>query len=241
MKIAVCSGGQLRMTDDVLLLTDKLLKDAFPTADFFYPVWKEDYETRHVTDLLNGTVEVIEEYDIHYHPYDDNPDVNDTWDYQKKIKHPNPDRHLHQTKQILNHNHMMRKHLQDYDVIVRTRYDSLISPVQGFTKGIELALEGSVVAYQAGDSDQFLHYQKLHHGSESKMISDGGLIFHSPKIWDCDLVDRLHKEKKLLAAEFGWYQVLMENAKSYVRFIGGAHLTRCVIKKYRKQIEEMLI
>ena len=240
MRVAVCSGGQLRMPDDILRLTDRLLKDAFPTADFYYPVWKEDYERRHIIDTLGGTVEVIEEYDIDYHPYEDNPDVNMSWDYQKKIKHPNPDRHLHQTKQILNHNHMVRKYMQDYDVIVRTRYDSIISPVQNFEEGFALAMENCVVSYQAGDKSQFLQHDRIVSGSKTKMISDGGLIFHSPKVWDCDLVTHLDKRKKLLAAEFGWHQVLMQNSKQYFRYVGGAHLTRCVIKDYKEQIEEIL-
>jgi hypothetical protein len=240
MRIAVCSGGQLRMSDDVLRLTDRLLKDAFPTADFFYPVWKKDHEERPIIDTLGGTVEVIEEYDIDYHPYEDNPDVNMTWDYQKKLKHPNPDRHLHQTKQILNHNRMVRKYLQDYDVIVRTRYDSIISPVQNFSAGLDFAMQGCVASFQAGSNNEFLQYKKILTGTQSQMISDGGLIFHSPEVWDCDLVDRLDKEKRLLAAEFGWYQVLMENSKQYVRYVGGAHLTRCVLKEFREEIESLL-
>jgi hypothetical protein len=240
MRIAVCSGGQLRMSDDVLKLTDRLLKDAFPTADFYYPVWKEDYKERKILDTFDGTVEVIEEYDIDYHPYDDNPNVNMSWDYQKKIKNPNPIRHLHQTKQILNHNRMVRKYLKDYDVIVRTRYDSIISPVQNFSAGLDLAREGCVVSYQAGGNHEFLHHEKIITGSKTEMISDGGLIFHSPKVWDCELVDRLDKEKRLLAAEFGWYQVLMENSKQYYRYVGGAHLTRCVIKEFREEIENLL-
>jgi len=242
MKLAVCSGGQLRMSDDILKLTTDLLKDAFPCADFYWPVWREDYEKRHIVDTLGGTVEVFEEYDIDYHPYEDNRDAVNTPNFHKKLKNPNPDRHLHQTKQILNHNTMMKKYLSGYDVIVRTRYDAIVSPVQNFTQGLEMCYnDGSVVSYQAGSSgDNFMHHNDVIGETGSYMVSDGGLIFHRADVWDCDLVDRLHKTKKLLAAEFGWYQALVSGDRDYYHFRGGAHLTRCVMKQHGDRIRELM-
>lgn len=230
------------MHDDVLKLTDDLLKDAFPTADFYYPVWREDYESRpDILEYFGGTVEVIEEYDIDYHPYEDNPKAVNTENFKKKLRTPNPDRHLHQTKQVLNHSLMMKKHLHSYDVIIRTRYDSLTSPLQNFEAGLDMCYNDNfVISYQSAN-DNFLYATELIPETGSKMVSDGGLIFHTPKVWDCDLVERLDKEKKLLAAEFGWYQALVGDRNvTYKRYNGGAHLTRCVIGNHRKTIEEFM-
>ena len=133
MKTAIIIGGQLRLDDDVLTLSIDLLKDAFPTADLYLAIWKEDWNTRReLIESWGTTVEVIEEYDINYHPYDDNPAMRNTWNWQKKLKFDNTERHIHQTKQILNHDLMMKKYGKNYDVIVRARYDSIISPTESF-------------------------------------------------------------------------------------------------------------
>lgn len=242
LKIAVVQGGQLRMDDDILTLSDNLLKDAFPNADFFYPVWREDWNSRReIVESFGGTVEVIDEYEIDYHPYNDNPDAVDTENYKKKLVNPNVYRHTHQTLQILNHNRMMRKYLQDYDVIIRTRYDSIISPVQVFDDAIDMVMSANAVISYQDSGDHFFTANSFIVSKQAKMVSDGGLIFHSPKVWDCDLVTHLDKRKKLLAAEFGWYQVLIGDTDiPYYRFDGGAHMTRCVIGKHRQQIEQLL-
>ena len=46
MRVAVAVGGQLRMSDEILQLTFDIWKDAFPTADFLFGVWEEDYAER---------------------------------------------------------------------------------------------------------------------------------------------------------------------------------------------------
>jgi len=238
MRVAVAVGGQLRMSDDMLRLTYDLWRDAFPTADIILAVWSQDYAERsEIVDSFDAKVEIIEEYDIHYHPYEENRDVVDTWNFKKKLLFPNPTRHLHQTKQILNHNKLMKKYGSDYDVVVRTRFDSITSPVQNFEPYLRDCYEnGTVISIQdmsaVKKKRKFFSIYNLHNPrADQYMVFDGGLVIHSVDRWKPDLVEHLHNTKKLLAAEFGWWQVLVgDRDVAYKIYDGGAQLTRCVKK-----------
>jgi hypothetical protein len=73
------------------------------------------------------------------------------------------------------------------------------------------------------------------------MLNDSGIIIHRTDDWDTELVDRLHNTKKLLAAEFGWHQVLVQGTKHHrwVHYDGGAMLTRCVRKEDMEKIKKI--
>ena len=239
MRVALAVGGQLRMSNDTLELTHKLWRDAFPTADFLFAVWREDLAERpDMVEMLrrDGEVCIIDEYDIDYHPYDDNKDMYTKWNYQKKIANPNPERHLHQTKQILNHNTLMKKYGSSYDVIIRTRFDSIVSPIQNFDNYLKDVHEtGKVISMQVmPEPNHKLKFFSVHGSGvtrNSMMVSDGGIIIHRSSWWDSELVETLHNNKRLLAAEFGWYQALVGNRDvEYVVYDGASHLTRCVSK-----------
>jgi hypothetical protein len=251
MKVAVCVGGQLRMEDDILKLTIDLLKDAFPDADFFFEVWKQDAKDRPESlKFLDGTVHLFEEYDIDYHPYEDNRTAVDTYNFKKKLLNPNPTRHLHQTKMILNHDTMNKTYLRDYDVVVRTRYDSIISSTESFDYYVKLCHNGQYVISVmdfSGDRKKRKFFNSngisdhTYNHNTSRMVNDGGIILYPPKIWDSQAVDRLHNDKKLLAAEYGWYQVLVEATDSeHLIFDGCAKLTRCVNKRDMKLLKELM-
>ena len=249
MKTAIIIGGQLRLDDDVLTLSIDLLKDAFPTADLYLAIWKEDWGTRReLIESWGTTVEVIEEYDINYHPYDDNPAMRNTWNWQKKLKFDNTERHIHQTKQILNHNLMMKKYGKNYDVIVRARYDSIISPTESFEYYAKLCYnQRSVMSFMnfgttKGKRKMFNNYRDHDNSRHTYMVYDGGIIIHHADVWDSPLVERLHNDKELLSAEFGWYQVLLENKKvKYRCYDGSSTITRCVSNRDLRIIKEMML
>ena len=272
MKTGIMLQGQLRRPDDQLRMTIDSLVDGFPDAGFHFTVWREDYETRRdiVDDVLLevGTVDVIEEFDIHYQPYLDNLDVYDNYQYRKKADDPNPPRHPHQTKQILLHNELMRKYGSNYDVIGRSRYDSTVSPIIDWKPYLREVIEkpsvvtmiartnlyhdfrqlvGSVDNYD-GKTPFMVFYNEKHDGffaadvSEHMMLADSGIFFHRVEDWDCDLVERLHKDKKLLAAEFGWHQILVQGTShgNWRQYEGGAQLTRCIPPDQYNQMKEIL-
>jgi len=250
MRVAVTVGGQLRMDDDVLRLTYDLWRDAFPTADIILAVWSQDYEKRSkIVDSFDAKVEIIDEYDIDYHPYEDNRDMVDTRNFKKKLWNPNPTRHLHQTKQILNHNTLMKKYADDYDVIVRTRFDSITSPLQNFEPYLRECYEnGTILTIQDMSNVKkkrkfFKIYNEHNPRQDQYMVFDGGLVIHPASWWNSTLVEHLHNTKRLLAAEFGWWQVLVGHRQeevTYKIYDGGAQLTRCVRKGDIKMTKEWM-
>tara|TARA_R110000868_G_scaffold289244_1_gene549377 strand:- start:3909 stop:4796 length:888 start_codon:yes stop_codon:yes gene_type:complete len=59
------------------------------------------------------------------------------------------------------------------------------------------------------------------------MMTDYGPIIHRTHDWNTELIDRLHKDKLLLPAEWGWYQVLVEHPQNRHRhWDGGAVIFR---------------
>jgi hypothetical protein len=248
MKVAVCIGGQLRVKDEELKLTIDVFKDAFPDADFFFEVWEGDAKERpEMLEYMGGTVHVFGEYDIDYHPYEDNRDAVDTRNFRKKLLNPNPTRHLHQTKMILNHSVMNKTYLRDYDVVVRSRYDSMVSPTHSFDSYIKMCYTEQCVmsfldlAYTEGKIKFFHEYGLHEHNTPSYMVFDSGAFMYPAKIWNSDLVTELHNNKKLLAAEFGWYQVLIKPTKpDYYLFDGCAKLSRTIRKPDMKILKELM-
>ena len=57
------------------------------------------------------------------------------------------------------------------------------------------------------------------------------LIIHPKKIFNTDNVWKLHKEKLLLAAEFGWWQVLSKN-NNHISISGLANPDRSVSSEF---------
>lgn len=267
MKVGVFIQGQLRRSDEELLITLRLLEDAFPSCEFCYTLWDTEYEKRKdfVDQHLTGNLEVLEDFDIGYEPYLDNPNAVKHYQYYKKFNQPNPPRHPHQTKQMLLHNLLMKKYGDRYDVIVRTRFDSTVSPFMDFEKLVREVIETpTVVTCQARTT---LHPVSMVHPqyrtsvenptlpyfhdngkvtiidpTDHCMLSDSGIIIHRSEDWDCELVDRLHNTKKLLAAEFGWYQILHAGTSHnhWVDYHGGAMLTRCIPKHEYAAIKKFM-
>lgn len=268
MKVGVFIQGQLRRSEEELLTTLRLLEDAFPDCEFCFSLWDTDYESRKefVDEHLKGNLELFEEFDIGYEPYLDNPrDAVKHYQYYKKYDKPNPPRHRHQTKQMLLHNELMKKYGDRYDVIVRTRYDSTISPMIDFEPMLREVVETPTVVtcqgrstlhpismfniqWRCSSEDPVILYHhddgrvSFYNTAEHCMLADSGIIIHRPEDWDCDLVDRLHNTKKLLAAEFGWYQILHAGTshKHWVEYSGGAMLTRCIPRHEREALKKLM-
>lgn len=259
MKIGIFISSQVR---DIMYLKQNiaLLEGGFDNAELVFGVY--DYEYDNYKQLFKDykNVQVIKEPVIHYEPYIDNPDWSDNYQYAKKLVNPNP-RHKHQTKQILCHNELMKTYGKNYDIIVRSRYDCTICPLIDFTKYAEIMYEADAPMSICTRSDYtpaksiFNIYKEaswynpyMHHEAgdvvnvvkKAPMMLDSGILIHRSDHWDCDYIDRLHKEKKLLAAEFGWYQALIERKKRFLHYDGGASISRVVTRKERLKIEKVV-
>lgn len=264
MKIGIFVSGQIRESYEILSRNIEFLKHAFDNAEMIYGVWDYD-EKKHKEFLktLDGQIEIIEDFEIHYRPYLDNPDAVDHYQYRKKFANPNPKRHPHQTKQMLVHNMLLKKYGEKYDVIVRSRWDTTVSPFIDFTIyakevyntpctmniSVRKDYENRIFDVREFASDFFPYMnhrddktQKIRRRKVNGMFLDNGIILHRYDDWNFEAVDRLHNNCKLLNAEFGWWQILVENTKHHrwIHYDGGASTSRGVIKKEKEIIKRIV-
>jgi hypothetical protein len=221
MKVAVCVSG-LTYPDSPKLM--KELENRFPHYSFFYGVWKgrEDDISRKFKAFS------FDEPEATYHPYLDidrktwPPNIDHIVGLLEEKRSRNPpelewiNKSKHQTKQILMHSHMLDSIPEEYDMIIRARWD--------------LWLYDKTIPYE--DYVKESYYLNKPIGWARKMSRNNGshwsakgthrnhwwegficdlMIMHPRKLFKKDKVWKLHEEQKLLAAEFGWYQSLCDD------------------------------
>lgn len=261
MKIGVFVSSQIRGEVKKIRRNLNLLKDAFPTGELILGIWDYQEEQAHIYSDLVKEILIIKEPVIHYDPYIDNPNALANWQYQKKLKSPN-ERHKHQTKQILAHNELMNRYGKEYDIIIRARWETVVGFTINFLQYVKEALDDDRVIAISTRMDYhreilsigefssseylYMHHRNSETGkaylaqADNKMLLDNGILIHKSQDWSVDLVNELHSTKKLLAAEFGWYQVLIGNTqnKKWKHYDGGASLSRSMLKEERLLLEK---
>lgn len=246
MKIAVCYSGLVRDNFDRNL---KSVKHHFPDADYYFATWKKQ--------TLPNVREKVYQFDEpkpHYHPFQDvvidNPAPKFAA-YKRKGKreggHAGYTRTLHQTKQILAHAMLVDKiPAQDYDLIIRMRYDTFCSRQVDFSQWTKAAFEEQVaVGFGTRTSrhpniHEFFEVPKIYPDNveDQTLIQDWGwtlldiIIIHSPKLFNTELVYSLYKEKKLWSSEFGWYQVLSQPFGDSHKSVYGGAQTNAFLKNH---------
>lgn len=261
MRIGILVSTQVRESIDKINLNLALLQDAFNNADLILGLWS--YESNYLKhfEKIAKRIVLIDEPHIHYHPYKENPKVISNWNYQKKLKYPNDERHVHQTKQILAHNELMKLVSFDYDIIIRCRWDTTISPLIDFMPFVKECYDTPCTVSISTRKDYersimhigevaswkfpFLNHRddmtnKVTQSRTCEMLLDNGIIIHRSCDWSRELTEELHTNKKLLAAEFGWWQVLVEGTshKQWIHYDGGATITRTLIKSDREILKK---
>lgn len=250
MKIAICVTGICRGN---IKRNMDLVKEKFD-GDFFYGTWKgreNDMSKAGIKDF-----HVFDEPKMYYHPLADVPEdvmppVFKTWELRKRVATDLVLRSKmeHYTKQILGHAYILKEIPEEYDMIVRVRYDTLISNKVDFTSHVEESYqEKKAIGFGTRTSRHpDLHKLKVlphawpdRHGPTPGVSNDWGgyimdpLILHPREIFDVDRAWTLHKEKKLLPAERGWYQVLSQPYNdNHESIYGGAQ-----IEKYLSQTNQ---
>lgn len=214
MKVAICVGGVVY--PDSIPLMDAL-KNKFPQYDFFFGVWKG--RENDVSNKLNAWS--FEEHEPKYHPYFDVniPGMSEKIGIIRQKMEANPEmpmiaKAFHQTKQILMHSYMLDLLPPQYDMIVRTRYDiKLIDNSIDFNGLITKSYDNN---HAIGLAKRFATNPKMFdpknttwHRYWEQYLMDL-IMFHPRKLFDKELMLSLHENQKLLAAEFGWYQVLSQ-------------------------------
>ena len=127
-------------------------------------------------------------------------------------------------KQILAYADLLSKLPDDFDILLRMRWDILISNQVNFKPYLEKAYEEGPVGFMTRPERKHDIHQLIELSKEDDNPLSGrafimddwygylpdSLIIHRKEHFDIDLVKKLHSEKKLAAAEWGWYQVMRE-------------------------------
>lgn len=219
MKVAVCIGGIMYPDSEPLM---EAAQNKFPQYDFFFGVWKGRENS--LSDKLNAWS--FEEHEPKYHPYldVDIPNLARKVSEIRKDMKTKPKRLAsliekapHQTKQIIMHSHMLDLIPPEYDMIMRTRFDikfinnndidweSLIEKSYNENRTIGIATKFPYMPQLFDPKDDPKWGWRLWEGYVMDLV-----ICHPRKLFDKELMSSLHEKQKLLAAEFGWYQILSQ-------------------------------
>lgn len=214
MKVAVCFSG-LTYPDSEQLV--KLMKKRFPVYDFFYGTWKGCKSPFENTFYFDEPV-------IHYHPYLDIDmeefpipklkDILETADIKLK-QGPWMNKAVHQTKQIIAHSYMLDNIPEEYDMVIRCRWDlhfyDMVLPIENFID--ESRVKRKAIGFSRKLSDKngpWWSAKGTHRHNWWEGFLMDLLIIHPRDLFDKKRMWQLHEDKKLIAAEMGWYQVLSQ-------------------------------
>ena len=213
MKTAILITGQYR--PHVLNAKQLIgqMEAVFKTQIFFH-TWNSGVGK--VPIEYHNRLEYCKEPVVDYHPISD---------IEWTGKHGKWDKYLqgrllynktqHQNKQILAYADLLSKIPDDFDVLIRMRWDILVSKKVNFKPYLEKAYEEGPVGFMVRGNrghplDNLLDVPKDDIMDDWYGYLPDSLIMHKREHFDIDLVKKLHKEKNLAPAEWGFYQVMSE-------------------------------
>lgn len=227
MKVAVCVTGLVRARNpmgDVRRYND-LHKERFPNCDFFYTTW-EDQRSMFQHYFPDDECYYYDQPKNPYHPYlDVEPEhynkvtslYSERVKWAKRLDSTKKLWTSHHAKQILNYAYLVRDMPQDYDVLVRIRFDSVINKFHQFYRYID-------DAYKTGTTHGFAvtkkhRFNELYHvdSEKHKVYMFDQCIIHRRDTFDTQYTIDAFNEKRLLAAEWGWYQALCHASNTSVK------------------------
>lgn len=218
MKVAVCVTGLVRSRNPMgnVKRYNELHKQRLPNCDFFYTTW-EDQKPQFEKNFPDETCFYYKQPTNSYHPYlDANPsDYNQvTKLYADRVKwaagldSQRKQWTSHHAKQILNYAYLVRDMPQDYDVLVRIRFDSVINKRHRFDKYIKDAYnKGTVHGFGVTKKHMFNEFYDSTTEKHKVYMLDQCII-HRRDVFDTQFAIDAFNEKRLMAAEWGWYQTL---------------------------------
>lgn len=217
IRVAVCVTGLVRAKNRLgsVEMYNRHAKSIFPYADFYYSTWSSNQE-EFEKNLPSDTCFYYDEPKNPYHPYlDVSPENYLSLEYAQMVAWARgltidkKEWTKHHAKQIVNYAHLMKDIPKDYDVMVRIRFDSVINKRADFRWYIENCYKtGNVHGFGVTRQNLFNDfYDSDMKGLHKIMLLDQCIIHRFDRINPDSALDA-YKEKKLLAAEYGWYQVL---------------------------------
>lgn len=248
MKTAICISGIPRGS----IHTNVKITQSIFDGDVFYATYHDQEKTiqKYIQDYFLHPEPVIS-----YHPLADVPEhimppVYKTWMLRDRIKTDFMlrQRMSHQSKQIFAHDMLLSEVPEDYDMIVRMRYDTRLS-IKADLKSMlirsyenNIAIGFGVRTSRHKSLDVLAEIPKIwpnRHAPTPGVSNDWGgyimdpLILHPRKLWSSERLKDLHAKKSVLAAERGFYQILSQPyGDTHECYYGGAQ-----IEKYLRQTD----
>lgn len=239
MKIAICISGIARANS---VRNVELVKKSFDT-DIFFATW-DSCVNEHSSKF---DCSVYPEPKIKYNPWTDDNCICEHYKYRgyrNKFlagEYSTNSKLMNATKQIIAHAYQLRDLPAEYDLIIRTRWDTYVSPNVDFIKYInESYQQNKAIGFAVRNGrhenvHKFKEYDQVYVDQNTPpnisrdwawWLNDN-LIIHPRSLFDCDKALRLDADRKLLPAEYGWYQMLSVD-DNHKCVYGGAAIDRYV-------------
>lgn len=238
MKICVCISGLPRsgIYGRDLKRNIDLLKHNFSTADFYFATWSGHEKT---AKKYADELQIFDEPVIDYHPFIDIEPSIDNHKFLKVVNKAKTDSVFretsrNQTKQILAHSYLFDTIEKKYDVVIRARYDTITYKDADFSKLVKESLDQNCAIGFATlhINDSFKRIERMtKNDTYHKCFLFDQLIIHPSNLLDTSYVYDLHRNKKLIAAEHGWWQVL-SNSDSHICINGWANPDKSVLREF---------
>ena len=218
MRVAVCISGLVQSNNKHtnLIKNNLCAKKHFGQYDFYYSTYHSQRE-KFERFFLEDHCLYQEEAEITYHPYQIPPNL---WESNRFAKtkafierggRARIDYASHHYKQIISHARLCDSIKNDYDVIVRLRYDSWISRYAKFDEYVKECYNANMCfgfsATKHKNLDKCREFDSSPFGTHHQWIVDQCII-HPMKFINLSYVEKLYNEQRLHPAEMGWYQVL---------------------------------
>ena len=250
MKTAILVTGQYRPQVNKYK-PQKLIQQmesVFKTHMFFH-TWNDS--TNIVPIEYHNRLVYCAQPELDYHPVSDIEWVgkHGKWEpyVEKRLLY---NKMQHASKQILAYADLLTKIPDDFDVLIRIRWDILVSEEVNFKPYLEKAYEEGPVGFMTRGGrkhniDRLYELPKAAGNpldlpraalgeSDIEFEKDDwygylpdNIIMHRRDHFDIDQVKELHREKNLAPAEWGWYQILSEPyGDIHTSVHGGAQIAR---------------
>jgi len=208
-------------------------------CDMYFHTWQgREHE---VPDMFKtiGRFYTCPEPKMEYHPiFDPEPTTNPKHTWYRQTRH-NGHKTINGTKQILSYADLFQLIPDDYDIYIKTRWDTAINKYFDFEQFYDTVLNEGPVGFmtRAGGANAHDWMSKKHrivpktktneNNDWHDMLSDA-LIMHTREHFDPNYVFQLHREEQLLGAEWGWWQVMSKpfGGEIHTSVYGGVTLIR---------------
>jgi len=246
MKVAVCISGAFKTgnPNGDLVRNNAIQKAKFPNADFYYATW-ESFRPEFERLFPNEKCVYFPEHEVQYHPYEISRKhhlsefYQKTGDWAKKGGKKRWEWTSHHTKQILIHSWLMDTIKEEYDVIVRTRFDGFISKNADFAPYLKDTFKNNRAnCFGATHQETFEQLSEIIPAKNIKQASWSvrlldQLIIYNADAMNGDNVNKLNENHLLLAAEYGWHQVIsLPHGSKHRNFSGWVNHDKRVLDKF---------